>query len=1637
VGSYEFVYENNGYNNVEEDYWAVGNYDTGNVDGNQLFVRIKGTSDCSAGAWELVLPNLECVTGPTHGPTLVPSSWPTVVPTLAPTAPPTVRCAGFVADTPEFVDALGYACTSWVGYDCANVEQGVLWGYTKTEFAAVGESCPLSCDMCETADMDVFPNERGSNGAGSAFECLYGQDGNSGIARAACESVYGAGQCAEGDCGAFYYWYFAGHPSCDCYKPVGAYEFVYLNTGYTKVGEDYGQVGGAYVGGGGGSGLFVRVKSSGDCDDNSWTLALDRLECHGYARPTAAPTTTADDDVPLHEVVGALTLSNLSLEAFNADAGLQAALRSDLADVFSTGAAPLDVTLSGARVEEGVEGERRRKTRLLLQVPLLVVDYTIVFNSLAAAESAKERLQTTILPFVRVEAYAQANGYASLAVDVLGSVDVAVPQPSWMGTLGCETFGDFYALGETCLAGDAAEEEGHERKLSEQAPLVRIVCTDDAPEVVEGTTPLPDDGGGEGGGEEGSWMDSVVILSEVESPYTSATYDSGDHMPYACDGYAMGNERIFMQVLHPGERLELWERWSTINFYYELRWANQPQGSLFDPMDAYCVSLVPDRFNPYCRPEKNSSPLAFTNGENNPVVVYVIVSSIHENEVGEFEIGWDIRNVNNGDVVILSRYVNNVIIDVTSPADRLAPYLPLTHVDTYQTAAESIGQCVREGSDIHAFAFEQLQPGETFEITIWPNFDDWVDTSMPNRFELRVADHIDTFPGSFHVVCGEYGFHSNTPAVYTNHFIYPVDVYYIVSAPREDTFQEEYYRFGLEWSSRYCDGHEDNALAESVGKVWRSYEGIQSYEESQTFGHPDAWSCVPNQNYLEVPQVLASLDDKTMQTIHYYKTPCQAMRTTLGFQPCPKACGCSDPGDPFRTIDLAKMEVVNPSLGRGKGGGATVAEAATNTPWHHIYFDPVSWADPGPKGKKELPQCPGVTTNREQGFSYTLEYGKRLQIDLPNIDEFAPDFMIHLRWGGAYPGENEYVRNCISGAMASSVVDGNTPVFPFTWYNSGVNPFGGYPPGTLWGGSGVTSADTGRYLPLNFGDSFEYGESVEVYLILAYAIGSSPFDGKFYSIEWSNEYVLHDDGGRFEYVLHDDGDLRTSQVVQIVVIVVGIVGLCCCCCCCICKSSNKKKPRKVQNNVTVVPEVPADDARPMPAMPVPETYTAPAATAMGQARMVPVYQGSTVSYNGIAVPVFHGGSVMPITYPTTGAAAPILPSGIVVSPVASVSSAAPPAVSTVASATMEWIHTLPDSNPDNASAGDVGRLLAATGLYDRVGFERITGSGLKGLSQDDFAGLGIVTEGDCRIFRSVLEVVKGNFTNNETGMHMQRVTAETTPIPAATFAGPKKVVSEGQGLGEFVEPVSLIGDTSAPAQSSNAEIGSSSSADNSRSATGSSSFAPPPLVKRESEIRRQVNTDHEVLEDIVQRDQDRAEQALQEKLAKRKRRSSTASFGSANDSAAVSGMAVLEPVSEPVFERGEGEFASAIGAFLESLADGYDQVKQIDKFVNEAETAVCVPHFTPADFATAIERVKFRTDKPRAATKIIEAMPADAFLCSFVAAGCTSFEDSFSRMQFVKGATPKCSDFPGSFQVVADVLSPEEEQQFLATVSSL
>jgi len=88
------------------------------------------------------------------------------------------------------------------------------------------------------------------------------------MALQACQAKYGS--CHQGQCGNFFYYYGAGHRSCDCSKQVGHYEFVYRNTGYHGVGLDYGgshtDVNGDHS--------FVRVKSGHSCGGNSWSLAL-------------------------------------------------------------------------------------------------------------------------------------------------------------------------------------------------------------------------------------------------------------------------------------------------------------------------------------------------------------------------------------------------------------------------------------------------------------------------------------------------------------------------------------------------------------------------------------------------------------------------------------------------------------------------------------------------------------------------------------------------------------------------------------------------------------------------------------------------------------------------------------------------------------------------------------------------------------------------------------------------------------------------------------------------------------------------------------------------------------------------------------------------------------------------------------------------------------------------------------------------------------------------------------------------------------------------------------------------------------------------------------------------------------------
>ncbi|HQL71019.1 MAG TPA: hypothetical protein PLA77_09320, partial [Bacteroidales bacterium] len=129
------------------------------------------------------------------------------------------------------------------------------------------------------------------NGAGGLFNYPPGAT-NQQIALAACESVYGAGNCSIGSCGSFTYYYQSGALSCDCAKPVGSYEFIYSNTGYTYVGEDYG---GNRLDNVSGNQLFTRVKTYNTCSSGpSWTLAEPAL---GQGGATCSFTVTNTDNV--------------------------------------------------------------------------------------------------------------------------------------------------------------------------------------------------------------------------------------------------------------------------------------------------------------------------------------------------------------------------------------------------------------------------------------------------------------------------------------------------------------------------------------------------------------------------------------------------------------------------------------------------------------------------------------------------------------------------------------------------------------------------------------------------------------------------------------------------------------------------------------------------------------------------------------------------------------------------------------------------------------------------------------------------------------------------------------------------------------------------------------------------------------------------------------------------------------------------------------------------------------------------------------------------------------------------------------------------------------------------------------------
>ncbi len=113
-----------------------------------------------------------------------------------------------------------------------------------------------------------------NTGAGGTFTYSSGAT-NQQIALAACEAVYGTGNCTTGVCGYFAYYYKTADGHCTCSKIIGSYEFIYNNTGYTNVGGDYSMSNQVSVTG---NNKFVRKKNKTQCSvADVWLLVNSNL----------------------------------------------------------------------------------------------------------------------------------------------------------------------------------------------------------------------------------------------------------------------------------------------------------------------------------------------------------------------------------------------------------------------------------------------------------------------------------------------------------------------------------------------------------------------------------------------------------------------------------------------------------------------------------------------------------------------------------------------------------------------------------------------------------------------------------------------------------------------------------------------------------------------------------------------------------------------------------------------------------------------------------------------------------------------------------------------------------------------------------------------------------------------------------------------------------------------------------------------------------------------------------------------------------------------------------------------------------------------------------------------------------------
>ena len=180
---------------------------------------------------------------------------------------PTITCPANIAvnNDPGICGAVSSYVTP-VGTDNCN-------SVITTQIAGLpsGSSFPVgsTTNTFQVTESALFPT--GAPGIGFTF---LGGDSDQTVALKACEAVYGAGNCSIGSCGSFTYYYNSGNLQCNCAKPVGSYEFIYSNTGYTQVGQDYGGITANVPV----STPWTRVKSIAGCSvDNSWSLADNGL----------------------------------------------------------------------------------------------------------------------------------------------------------------------------------------------------------------------------------------------------------------------------------------------------------------------------------------------------------------------------------------------------------------------------------------------------------------------------------------------------------------------------------------------------------------------------------------------------------------------------------------------------------------------------------------------------------------------------------------------------------------------------------------------------------------------------------------------------------------------------------------------------------------------------------------------------------------------------------------------------------------------------------------------------------------------------------------------------------------------------------------------------------------------------------------------------------------------------------------------------------------------------------------------------------------------------------------------------------------------------------------------------------------